>query len=249
MNDFKVYAHIAPNNKTYIGVTKSKNPCNRWGKDGSGYRTQKLFYRAIQKYGWNNFKHIIILENLSEQLAYECEIALIAKFQTNNSEYGYNLASGGGGCSGYKFTEEQCKAVSKRMMEHKTSEETKRKIGQANSIALKGRKLSPELCKQISERNKGKKHPHTKEQDRLQSERLKGNKLHLGYKASEESRKRMSESHLGHKLSEEQIHKLQEGRKKFFAEHPEKELERREKIRQGWLRRKGMIVNDTKGEC
>lgn len=36
----------------------------------------------------------------------------------------------------------------------KHSEETKRKIGKANSLALKGRKLSKEHCKKISEYNK-----------------------------------------------------------------------------------------------
>lgn len=247
MNNFSVYAHISPNNKVYIGVTKSKNPENRWGKNGNGYKTQRLFWRAIQKYGWDNFKHVIIVTGLSEKLAYLIEIELIKKFQSNNDKYGYNLASGGGGASGYKFTQEQCDALSRRMIGHVVSEETKRKIGEANKIALKGRKLSPELCKQISERNKGKKHPHTVEQDRLQSERLKGNKLHLGYKASEESRQKMRESHLGYKPTKEAIEKTVIGRKKYFEEHPEKELERREKIRQAHLgKKKGKWSDDAR---
>lgn len=42
------------------------------------------------------------------------------------------------------------------------SEETKRKIGRANSIALKGRKLPESLKKKISERNKGPGNPSWK---------------------------------------------------------------------------------------
>ena len=50
--------HTSPSNKKYIGITSLK-PEYRWNK-GNGYKTQTVFYRAIQKYGWDNFKHEII---------------------------------------------------------------------------------------------------------------------------------------------------------------------------------------------
>ena len=57
-NVYSIYMHINKiNNKSYIGLTSAQPPSLRWG-GGSHYKTQ-YFYRAINKYGWNNFEHII----------------------------------------------------------------------------------------------------------------------------------------------------------------------------------------------
>ena len=48
-----VYKHIAPNNKSYIGITK-RHPEDRW-RNGNGYKNNIYFFRAIQKNGWDNF--------------------------------------------------------------------------------------------------------------------------------------------------------------------------------------------------
>jgi len=56
---------------------------------------------------------------------------------------------------------EKKRGIATRGTGWKQSEETKRKIGLANSIALKGKKLSKETKKKISEKMKGK--THTKE--------------------------------------------------------------------------------------
>ena len=40
----------------------------RWHKDGSGYKGQ-VVYDAIVKYGWDNVKHEILEEGLSEEEA------------------------------------------------------------------------------------------------------------------------------------------------------------------------------------
>ena len=66
-NTWTVYIHTCNvNQKSYVGIT-SKPPNIRW-KNGEGYKTQ-VFYRAIQKYGWDNFTHKIIATNLTEQEA------------------------------------------------------------------------------------------------------------------------------------------------------------------------------------
>lgn len=92
--NFIVYEHVNKvNDKRYIGIT-SQTPSRRFRK-GEGYRYCTLFYRAIQKYGWNNFEHNIIFENLSEYEAKEKEKELIALYRSNIPEYGYNLLSGG----------------------------------------------------------------------------------------------------------------------------------------------------------
>lgn len=53
------------NNKVYIGQTKfGDNPNKRW-QNGNGYKENISFYYDIQKYGWNNFEHIILENNLT----------------------------------------------------------------------------------------------------------------------------------------------------------------------------------------
>ena len=233
MNNYKVYMHISPSNKRYIGITKSNKPENRWGKQGQGYKHQVLFYRAIQKYGWDNFQHIIIADALTKEDACNMEKELICKYQTKNSKFGYNLTDGGEGTGGYSYTEAQRKALSQRMMGHTTSEETRRKIGDANRIALKGKHLSEETKRKLSIAQKGKKHPHTAYQDKLQSERMKGTKLHLGYKATEESRKRMSDAHKGLPLTQKQLdnlHRLHQANKGVPRSEETKEKIRKAKL-------------------
>lgn len=96
-NNYTVYMHISPSNKKYIGVT-GKNVNDRW-RNGTGYRGQKYFYNAIQKYGWDNFEHIILNNHLSKEEAYLLESKYISEYSSNNHEYGYNISSGGiGGC-------------------------------------------------------------------------------------------------------------------------------------------------------
>lgn len=89
-----VYKHTNKiNGKVYIGITYNK-PEVRWGNNGIGYKRQK-FWNAIQKYGWDNFDHEILFENLSDTQAYEKEIELIALYDSTNKEKGYNIALGG----------------------------------------------------------------------------------------------------------------------------------------------------------
>ena len=100
------------NGKLYIGITK-RGPKRRW-KGGSGYVSQDYFYKAIQKYGWDNFENIILAEGLSRQEAIDREISAIAKNNSNNREFGYNI-SPGGNYSG-KHSEATKKKISKARM-------------------------------------------------------------------------------------------------------------------------------------
>jgi group I intron endonuclease len=103
-----VYVHINKiNDKKYIGQTvRGDNPKLRW-KNGTGYQEQRLFWRAIQKYGWNNFEHEVVASNLTKEEADNFEILLIKKLNTTNPLFGYNVACGGGGTLGRHPTEEQ----------------------------------------------------------------------------------------------------------------------------------------------
>lgn len=93
--EYILYVHInKTNNKKYFGIT-SIGSANRWRADGSGYKKQQLFWRAIRKYGWDNFEHIILFENISENNAKKLEYIFIKIFNTTNPIYGYNVSLGG----------------------------------------------------------------------------------------------------------------------------------------------------------
>ena len=101
MGEFKVYKHTTPSNKVYIGITKQSVE-KRW-QYGSHYKKQ-MFYRAIQKYGWNNIKHEVLFEGLEEKQAKLMEISLIHYYKSNNPEFGYNISAGGEGTYGMHTT-------------------------------------------------------------------------------------------------------------------------------------------------
>lgn len=93
-NTYTIYVHENKvNGKLYIGQTSQKVE-RRW-LNGEGYRTQSYFYNAIQKYGWNNFNHIILFENLSLDEANIIEEYLIKKYKTLDRKHGYNRKFGG----------------------------------------------------------------------------------------------------------------------------------------------------------
>lgn len=219
-NNYCVYVHVVPNGKLYIGITGLKLE-ERWNH-GRGYSACPLFRKAIEKYGWDEIQHIVLIENVTQEVAGICERALIEKYRTNEPEYGYNLSGGGErGNFGYKFTDEQRRRMSETAKGRKLSEETKKKIGRANSIALKGRTLSPEMRKKISEHNAKPflgKH-HTEEAKRKNALAHMGNQYHLGIKHSEETRQKMSEAKRGKPLSEAQkaqldrLHELMRNRR------------------------------------
>lgn len=97
--NWKLYCHTFPNGKRYIGITK-QDPVKRWGKDGKGYKGQAV-YAAIQKYGWDNVRHEVLLEGLTEAQAKHFEKEYIRAFDTYISKNGYNCTKGGDGVSAY----------------------------------------------------------------------------------------------------------------------------------------------------
>lgn len=92
-DNYSIYKHTSPSGKSYIGITKQGK--KRFGKDGNGYKKQRKFYNAIQKYGWDNFEHEIIEDNLSFEQACFGEQLYIEIYDSINN--GYNIAIGGEG--------------------------------------------------------------------------------------------------------------------------------------------------------
>lgn len=94
MKQYVIYIHRNKiNNKVYIGQT-----CNvkrRWENNGVHYKTSPHFWSAIQKYGWNNFEHIILLKDLTSLQADLFEKKFIQLYDATNPLKGYNILSGG----------------------------------------------------------------------------------------------------------------------------------------------------------
>ena len=66
----------------------------RWD-NGRSYKTCPLVNRAINKYGWDNIKHEILCYADSKEEAEEKERFYISSFNSNNTQYGYNILPGG----------------------------------------------------------------------------------------------------------------------------------------------------------
>lgn len=91
---YYIYMHRNEiNNKIYIGQTCQSPPNKRWYP--SNYAHSPCFYNAIQKYGWSNFSHIILEDNLTLEEANEREAYWIKFYNTLNRKYGYNIRPGG----------------------------------------------------------------------------------------------------------------------------------------------------------
>lgn len=168
MKNFKVYIHTFPNNKVYVGITSYKNANYRW-QNGKGYKTQRLMYNAIQKYGWDNIKHKVLFDNLTKEEAEKKEIELINFYKSSNKKYGYNIDNGGChiGCHS-KITRNKLSIIIKQQYKNgrinpnknkKLSVETKKKMSEIQKIKhSKDRDLSIELMRI----NKKDRKPNTK---------------------------------------------------------------------------------------
>lgn len=129
LNSYTVYMHISPTNKRYIGITR-RDPVKRWGYKGYCYQHNEYFYRAINKYGWDNFQHLILFSNLSKEEAEAKEIELIAKYQTTKPEYGYNIEHGGNTVGTH--SEATIRKISESHVGKRVPESAKRKISEAH---------------------------------------------------------------------------------------------------------------------
>ena len=148
-NNYTVYMHLFPNNKKYIGIT-SKKTKQRW-ESGTGYITQKLMNRAIEKYKWENIEHKILYKNLTKEQAEQKEIDLMKKYKTNNPKYGYNVENGGNSIGKHsKETRLKISIANKGKKNPKVS-----KANKGNKYCL-GRIMSEESKNKISNANKGK---------------------------------------------------------------------------------------------
>lgn len=153
-NNFYVYKHTSPSGKCYIGIT-CQEPEYRWGNNGYKYTERKSdgqlkhpkFANAILKYGWNNFSHEILHENLSKEEACSLEQKYISMYKEGGKSY--NISDGGEGNRGYKFTDEQRKRMSEAQKGKKQSLETIAKRVAKNTGKKRSNKQKEKISKKV----------------------------------------------------------------------------------------------------
>lgn len=183
MKTYTIYKHTnILTGKSYIGQT-CQTTTNRW-KNGTGYSkdTQPVFYNAIKKYGWENFRHEILEKDiLTLEEANEKEKYWINYFHTwiyDENCNGYNATQGGDGNPGHKVSEE---ARLKMSLAH-----------QGQTSWAKGKTFSEEHKKKLSEAHTGKtRQKHSEET------KAKMRKAALGKKKSELTCKKISKAKKG----------------------------------------------------
>lgn len=162
-----VYCHTNKiNGKKYIGIT-SIHPNKRWGKNGIHYKSQN-FYRAIEKYGWDGFEHDILHRELSEKEAKTKEKYYIVLYNSK-SPNGYNLTDGGDGSVGIIVSEETREKLKKSHLGQ---------VAWNKGLVYKSPKTSKAQLKLW----------------KSEEYREKMSNAHIGFKHTEETKKRISKN-------------------------------------------------------
>lgn len=239
---FTVYMHLFSNRKIYVGLT-SRKPKYRWN-NGDGYNLQPYLYNAINKHGWNNIEHIIVAENLTKKEACQLEIDLIKYWDTTNPKNGYNCLVGGQ-LGTYNCSELTRLKMSKSAKRRIVSEETRKKISEANmgkKNGMYGHRYSEEEKIKIGNRSRGRKaseetkkkmslsmlgiknHMYKKEVSQETRNKLslinsgKGNSMY-GKTHSKEVREKISKANKGRKLSEKVKRNISKGQYKTVLQY------------------------------
>jgi group I intron endonuclease len=206
-----VYKATFPNGKSYIGQTSQKFNTRKRGHIfasknlNASYDYNVIFHQAIRKYGEDNIQWTILEDGITDSVILDDrEIYWVSKLNTKTPN-GYNMADGGKSIRGYKHRED-----SKNKM----------------SISRKGRIITPEWRKKLSESTKGRKKPQSfidKMTGRKQSpERIEKSKGRIPWNKGkhgifkEEAKNKMRLSRLGYHLSEEEkeyLRKTMQGNK------------------------------------
>lgn len=99
-----IYAAIFPNNKKYIGQTRRTLKQRINNHKSKHKRYNSYFYKACNKYGFENIKWIILEVVFSAKDAYSTETEWISYYKTCDRRFGYNSTTGGESC--FEMTDE-----------------------------------------------------------------------------------------------------------------------------------------------
>lgn len=208
ITQYSIYMHKTPNNKVYIGLT-SMEPRRRW-LNGKGYRNQTLFFRAINKYGWENIEHLILFEGLNKEEAEKLEIELIGQYQSTNPKYGYNIQNGGFAAKHSEETKKKLSDLKKGVPftdQHQLNLSIAGK-GKKPSMGMLGKKMTEETKNKMSKSHKGKS--QSPEHIRNAAEARKG------FKHTDETIQKIRESKLGRPQSQERNQKQSDAMKAYW---------------------------------
>lgn len=183
--------YCIPTGNWYIGQTV--NPEDRF-KDHikSSKNRHNTFYRAIRKYGLNNFIYCILEENVLRENLSMREMDWIEEYDSFYN--GYNETLGGEGCCGYWLGKHRSEETKKKLSE---------KIKGQHFGYWKGKHLTPETIEKLKEVrkgripwNKGKRYTYTEEEKaRIYASRRGRPSWNKGIPMTEEAKRKSSESH------------------------------------------------------
>jgi group I intron endonuclease len=189
------------NNKFYIGssvnirarITNHRSQLNR------GVHDNNHLQRAWDKYGEKSFKVELIKECNDEELLYE-EQKYLDKIGVGENPNCYNIA----------------KSAFAPTLGRELSNETKRKIGNANKGKMHTEETKAILSKKHTGKTLSKEHRHKMSISRTgrvctKETRNKISDALTGIKRTDETRQKLRESHIGIEISQEQRKKMAEG--------------------------------------
>jgi group I intron endonuclease len=165
------------------------------GKKGSKYRNSPYLYKAIVKYGAQNFKYEILVKCYDQETADYLEEYYIKQYRSQDSHIGYNLKEGGRGGKHSLETKEKISQSVKKQLANLTPEELLERTAKISSY-WSGKQRGPQT-EQWKQENSAKikawhaEHPHPM----------------LGKSHSAEAKAKIKRSSLGRKCSPEAIQK------------------------------------------
>lgn len=185
------------NEKIYIGQTFRTLKVRKGYHISAARRgCQSILYKAIRKYGVENFTFETLFYCISEKQMNQKEIDTIREMKTK-IPLGYNMTDGGEGKLGHIISKEVRTKISAFQKGRKTSNKTKAKM----RVAAIGRRLTNETKEKLRILNIGRK---VSNETRAKISKVHlGNKYTLGHKHSIETKMKMSIAKKGRKVTEE----------------------------------------------
>lgn len=162
-----IYMFISPSKKVYVGKTVHLR--QRFSKHARANGQCRAIHSAIRKYGWSNFLKVILEvfnDDVSDELMSEREMYWI-KYHESFGPKGYNLTTGGEGCSGMKHSVATRAKLAEINRGRNVTQGTREKLRKINL----GKKMSPDACKKMSVNHVS--HKHSAETKRKISNTLK----------------------------------------------------------------------------
>jgi len=184
------------NNKIYIGQDSRNNP----EYFGSG----KILNNAIKKYGKSNFKKEILEECSSKEELNDREIYWINKLNSMDTNVGYNIAIGGHGGNLGKLVNKKISKTIRQLYDDPNSVYNSIEYKNRLSEGQKGRIVTEETRKKISDAQKGDKAYWHGKKNELHSTKMKEKYVsgeltpwNKGMKYDDITKQKFSEAHQG----------------------------------------------------